>query len=114
MERHQSLEDDVKVPEGCQVCSRGGEGGAHLDEKLEAFVLLLELFEEADRLVVVAAELSVQLLHPLCVLLGKLRGSKATIRKFNSGTKIDCISTVNAFVYRLNNSLLFALYSGYC
>lgn len=41
----------------------------YLDEVLEPLVVLLELLEEADRLVVMAAEVPVHLLHLLSVLV---------------------------------------------
>lgn len=45
---------------------------SYLDEVLEPFVVLLKFLEEADGVVVVAAELPVDLLHPLCILLREL------------------------------------------
>lgn len=47
----------------------------NLDEVLKSFVVLLQLFEEADGLVVSAAELPVDLLHLLLVLVCELQGS---------------------------------------
>ena len=46
---------------------------AYLDKELELLVLLLQLFEEVDGLRVVAAEVSVQLLHLLRILLRELK-----------------------------------------
>lgn len=46
----------------------------NLDEVLKSFVVLLQLFEEADGLVVSAAELPVDLLHLLLVLVCELQG----------------------------------------
>lgn len=47
--------------------------GTYSDKVLKFFVLLLELFENMYSLHVVTAELSIQLLHPLRVLIRKLR-----------------------------------------
>lgn len=46
--------------------------GAYFDKVLEFFVLLLQLFEDIYGLGVVAAELSVYLLHLLCIFIWKL------------------------------------------
>lgn len=40
---------------------------------MELFVLLLQLFEDIYSLSVMAAELSIQLFHLLCIFIGKLR-----------------------------------------
>lgn len=45
----------------------------YLDEVLKSFVVLLQLFEKADCFVVTAAELPVDLLHPLPVVIRELR-----------------------------------------
>lgn len=47
----------------------------YLDEVLESFVVLLQLFEKADGFVVTAAELAVDLLHLLPAVIRKLQGS---------------------------------------
>lgn len=48
---------------------RGLEAGAYFDKVLQFFVLLLQLFEDIDGLGVMAAELSVHLLHLLGVFV---------------------------------------------
>ena len=44
-------------------------GGAYSDKVLELLVLLLQLFEDIDRLSVVTAELPVHLLHLLSIFI---------------------------------------------
>lgn len=44
----------------------------HLNKELKSFVLLLKLLEEADGFIVVAAELSVDTLHVLSIVLREL------------------------------------------
>lgn len=46
--------------------------GSHLDEELKSLVLLLKLFEVADRFCVMTAKLTIHLLHVLCILLREL------------------------------------------
>lgn len=41
----------------------------YLNEGLKSLVMLLELFEKADRFVVMTAEISVQLLHFITILI---------------------------------------------
>lgn len=43
--------------------------GAYFDEVLQFFVLLLQLFEDIDSLGVMATELSIHLLHLLCIFI---------------------------------------------
>lgn len=43
--------------------------GTYFDEVLQFFVLLLQFFEDIDSLGVMAAELSIHLLHLLCIFI---------------------------------------------
>lgn len=45
----------------------------YLNEGLKPLVVLLELFEEADRFVVTTAEIAVHLLHFVFILIRKLQ-----------------------------------------
>lgn len=52
--------------------SQTQQTSSYFDKVLELFILLLELFEDADGFGVMAAELSIQLLHLLCIFTGEL------------------------------------------
>lgn len=56
------------------ICEKRCSGTVkYLDEVLKSLVMLLKLFEKADRFVVVTAEFSIYLLHFLTILIGKLQ-----------------------------------------
>ena len=64
---------------------------SHLHKGLEPLVVLLQLLEEADGVVVVAAELPVHRLHPLRVLLCELERRKLSLimwQAFSSGNSL--------------------------